>query len=156
MRTHEFHAEQWLPVPVEEVFPFFADAGNLQRLTPPWLHFEILTPRPIKMRAGALIDYRLRARRIPLRWQSEITAWEPPQRFVDEQRRGPYRLWRHEHTLEPREGGAICRDRVQYAVPFDTLTHRLFVRPDIERIFAFRRRTLLAVFGREPGANLFG
>ena len=80
MRTHEFHAEQWLPVPVEEVFPFFADAGNLQRLTPPWLHFEILTPRPIKMRAGALIDYRLRVRGIPLRWHSGSRSHSIPRR----------------------------------------------------------------------------
>jgi ligand-binding SRPBCC domain-containing protein len=88
----------FLPRPLEIVFPFFADAGNLEILTPPWLRFEIVTPRPIAMRAGALIEYRLRLHGVPLRWQSEITAWEPPHRFVDEQRRGPYRAWIHEHT----------------------------------------------------------
>jgi hypothetical protein len=152
MRIHEFHSEQWLPAAVEEVFPFFADAGNLQRLTPPWLHFEILTPRPVEMRTGALIDYRLRVRGIPLRWRSEITAWEPLHRFVDEQRRGPYRLWHHEHAFEPRDGGTLCRDVVRYAVPFDFLTHRWLVRPDIERIFSFRRQTLGGFFQAAPPA----
>src|SRR5579871_5848818 len=98
MRIHEFHGEQFLPRPLEEVFPFFADAGNLPILTPPWLHFHILTTRPIEMRRGALIDYRLRIHGLPIRWQSEIVEWDPPHRFVDEQRRGPYRLWHHEHV----------------------------------------------------------
>ena len=89
MRTHEFRCELWLPRPLGEVFSFFADAGNLELLTPPQLNFHILTPRPLEMRVGLLIDYRLRVRGIPLRWQSEITAWEPPHRFVDEERRGP-------------------------------------------------------------------
>jgi hypothetical protein len=150
MRIHDFHCEQWLPRSLDEVFPFFADAGNLQLITPPWLRFEIITPRPIAMRVGALIDYRLRIRGVPARWRSEITAWEPPHRFVDEQRRGPYRLWHHEHTFEPRDGGTLCRDRVRYAVPFDFLTHRWLVRPDIERIFACRQKKLAEQFPK-PG-----
>ncbi|MEI7821836.1 MAG: SRPBCC family protein [Verrucomicrobiota bacterium] len=147
MRIREFHDEQWLPRPIDEVFPFFADAGNLQHLTPPWIRFKILTPRPIEMRPGALIDYRLRVHGIPLRWRSEITVWEPPFRFVDEQRRGPYQLWVHEHSFQSRDGGTLCRDTVRYAVPFNMLSHRLFVRPDIERIFAFRRGVLMERFG---------
>ncbi|MGB9275140.1 MAG: SRPBCC family protein [Terrimicrobiaceae bacterium] len=105
MRTHEFRCELWLPRPLGEVFSFFADAGNLELLTPPQLNFHILTPCPLEMRVGLLIEYRLRVRGIPLRWQSEITAWEPPHRFVDEERRGPYRLWQHEHLFEERDGG---------------------------------------------------
>lgn len=147
MRIRELHRELWLPRPPEEVFPFFADAGNLERLTPPLLNFQILTPRPIEMRAGTLIDYRLRIRGIPVRWRSEITVWEPQRRFVDEQRRGPYRLWHHEHTFEPRDGGTLCGDTVRYAVVFDFLVHRLLVRPDIERIFAFRQEKLREIFG---------
>jgi hypothetical protein len=98
------------------------------------------------MRIGALIDYRLRVRRFPMRWRSEITAWEPPRRFVDEQRRGPYRLWQHEHVFEPRDGGTLCRDIVRYAVPFDSILHRWFVRPDVEQIFQFRRIALSQIF----------
>lgn len=146
MRIHEFRSDLWLPCPLDEIFSFFADAGNLELLTPPWMRFHILTPRPIEMRPGTRIDYQLRIRLFPVRWQSEITAWEPPHHFVDEQRHGPYRVWRHEHTFEPRDGGTICRDIVRYAVPFDTLTHRFIVRPDIERIFAFRQKKMSELF----------
>ena len=150
MRIRQFQSEQWLPQSIEQVFPFFADAANLQQITPPWLHFEVLTPRPIAMRVGALIDYRLRVRWIPMRWRSEITVWDPPHRFVDEQRRGPYRLWRHEHVFEPRDGGTLCRDSVQYAVPFDFFTHRWLVRPDIGRIFTYRQSRLAEQFPKLP------
>jgi ligand-binding SRPBCC domain-containing protein len=152
MRIHEFTQELWLPRPVDEVFPFFADAANLEILTPPWLKFSIVTQQPIEMRAGTLIDYRLRVRGIPVRWQSEITVWEPPRRFVDEARRGPYRLWRHEHTFEPKGEGTLCRDHVSYAVPFDFLVHRFLVRPDVEKIFAFRERKLREIFPPKEGA----
>ena len=139
-------AELWLPRPREEMFHFFADAFNLEALTPPWLHFEVLTPRPIQMRAGLRIDYRLRLRGLPLRWQSEITAWEPPHRFVDEQRRGPYRVWIHEHRLEERDGGTLTRDVVRYAVIGGGLVNALFVRPDVEKIFRFRQEKLRELF----------
>jgi hypothetical protein len=138
MRVHEFQSELWLPRTPEEIFPFFADATNLETLTPPWLHFEILTPRPITMREGALIDYRLRVHGLPLRWRTRINAWKPPHRFVDEQLRGPYRWWIHEHTFEARDGGTLARDHVHYAVALDLLVHRLLVRPDLERIFEHR------------------
>ena len=141
-------AEQWLPRPRAEIFQFFADAGNLNILTPPWLRFEILTPRPIVMRVGALIDYRLRLHGWPLRWQSEITAWEPPERFVDEQRHGPYRLWQHEHRFTERDGGTVVTDRVRYAVAGGRLTDWLFVRHDVVRIFAYRQQKLAELFGR--------
>ena len=139
-------AEQWVPRPVSEVFSFFADAGNLDALTPPWLRFEILTPRPIEMRVGALIDYRIRLHGLSLRWQSEITAWQPPHRFVDEQRRGPYRVWIHEHSFTQQDGGTLVGDHVRYAVLGGALVERLFVRRDVARIFAYRQQKLLAVF----------
>lgn len=142
MKIFELHSELWLPRLRPEIFPFFADARNLEAITPPWLGFSILTPGPIRMRRGTLIDYRLRLRGIPLRWRSEITAWEPTIRFVDEQRRGPYLLWVHEHGFEERNGGTLVTDHVRYAVPGGTLIHRLFVRRDVEAIFAFRRRKL--------------
>jgi ligand-binding SRPBCC domain-containing protein len=142
MKLRDFYAELWLPLSPEELFPFFADAANLDAITPPWLHFQIVTPPPIDMREGALIDYRLRVRGVPLRWRTLIKEWQPPHRFVDEQLRGPYQQWIHEHTFEPRDGGTLARDRVRYAVPFDGLLHRWFVRPDIERIFQFRAKAL--------------
>ncbi len=143
----KLEAEQWLPRRRDEIFPFFADAFNLETITPPWLRFEVLTPRPIKMRAGQRIDYRLRVHGFPLRWQSEITAWEPPHRFVDEQRRGPYRAWIHEHTFEEHDGGTLARDVVRYAVFGGMLVNTLFVRRDVTSIFAFRRHKLAALFG---------
>lgn len=146
MKIREFHSELWLPLPPEEVFPFFGDAANLDAITPPWLHFHIATPQPIEMRAGTLIDYKLRVRGVPLRWRTHITVWEPPHRFVDEQVRGPYRQWIHTHTFEPRDGGTLVRDAVRYAVAFDWLVHRWLVRPDIEKIFRYRTEAMRLFF----------
>jgi ligand-binding SRPBCC domain-containing protein len=146
MTLHEFQSELWLPLPPEKLFPFFTEAANLDALTPPWLHFHIVTRPPIEMKAGALIDYRLRVHGLPLRWRTRINVWQPHHRFVDEQLRGPYRQWIHEHTFEARDGGTLARDVVRYAVPFDFLAHRLLVRPDIERIFYFRSEALRRLF----------
>lgn len=137
----------WLPRPIGEVFAFFADAGNLEAITPPWLRFRIVTPRPIAMRAGALIDYGLRLHGIPMRWRTEITAWEPPHRFVDEQLRGPYRLWRHEHTFREEDGGTRVRDEVRYRVLGGPLVEPWLVRPDLRRIFTFRTEKMQELLG---------
>lgn len=135
--------EQRLWLGIERVFPFFADAGNLEAITPPLLNFHILTPRPIEMKAGALIDYRLKIRGVPVRWKTRISVYEPPHRFVDEQLKGPYRLWHHTHTFEPTaEGGTLIRDRVRYALPrlpLAGLANRVLVKPDLLKIFEFRR-----------------
>lgn len=152
MRIHEFKTELWLAPPPEKLFPFFADAGNLEKLTPPWVNFRILTPPPVPMGEGTLIDYRIRVRGVPLRWRTRITAWNPPHGFADEQLKGPYRQWIHEHTFEPRDGGTLAGDRVRYAVPFDFLTHRLMVRPDVEKIFQYRAEVLRRMFGGRAGA----
>jgi ligand-binding SRPBCC domain-containing protein len=146
---HEFSSELWLPCARAEVFAFFSDATNLDAITPSWLSFRTVAPAPIEMRVGQLIDYRLRLRGIPLRWRTKITAWKPPGRFVDEQIRGPYRMWIHEHTFESRDGGTLIRDHVRYSVPFDFLVHRWFVRPDIEQIFQYRRDRLRERFGSD-------
>lgn len=146
MHIFTLEAEQWLPAPRHRVFAFFADAANLESITPPWLNFGILTPLPIAMHAGTLIDYRLRMRGLPMRWRTLISAWEPPVRFVDEQLRGPYRQWIHTHTFEEQAGGTLCRDRVEYAVPGGALINRLFVRREVEAIFAYRRRALQRIF----------
>jgi ligand-binding SRPBCC domain-containing protein len=146
MRVFELRARTRVPRPRPEVFAFFAEAGNLQELTPPWLRFEILTPRPVEMRPGALIDYRIRLRGVPLHWRTEITAWDPPRRFVDEQVRGPYRLWVHEHTFEEDGDGTIVGDHVRYAVPFGALANRLVVGRDVRKIFAYREARLQDIF----------
>lgn len=142
----------WLPAEIEAVFDFFSDAGNLERLTPPLLKFEIATPGPIEMAEGTLIDYRLKIRGIPVRWRTRIAAWDPPHRFVDEQLKGPYRMWVHEHTFEPSDNGTVVRDHVRYQVPGGPLTpliHRMIVRPDVEKIFDFREQELRRIFRAE-------
>lgn len=139
-------ASQWLPQPLDRVFPFFADALNLEKLTPPLLSFQVITPTPIAMATGTLIDYRLRLHGIPLRWRSEIRAWEPPHRFVDFQLRGPYSFWHHEHLFEAKDGGTLVRDRVHYKLFGGALIERLFVRPDLRRIFTYRQQILAERF----------
>ena len=153
MRLREFKSELWLPRPRDEVFAFFAEAGNLDAITPPWLKFRTMTPAPIRMEKGTLIDHRLRIHGFPLRWRSKITEWQPLIRFVDEQVRGPYRLWKHEHEFDERDGGTLVRDRVQYAVPFDFLVHDLLVRRDVEKIFAYRTQQLRKRFGAGSASN---
>ena len=142
MRTWLFELEQWLPLSPDRVFRFYADAFKLEEITPPLLEFKVLTVPPIDMKEGTVIDYRLKLRGIPLRWQSQITAWEPPNRFVDEQRKGPYRLWRHEHTFIDVEGGTLAIDRVEYAVLGGVLVKKLLVEPDLKKIFDYRKRRL--------------
>jgi ligand-binding SRPBCC domain-containing protein len=149
VREYLFQAELWLPRPIHEVFGFFSDAANLEALTPEFLNFEIVTPAPIYIRMGTLIDYRLRINGFPVRWRTRISAWEPPYRFVDEQVRGPYRLWTHEHNFAEHNHGTLMRDVVRYAVPGGAIIHWLFVRGDVEAIFTFRRRKLLELFDRE-------
>ncbi len=151
MRIHTLVEETWLPLPREQVFRFFADAGNLDAITPPWLHFRIVSKTPIDMKPGALIEYRLRVHWVPIFWRTEITEWDPPARFVDRQLKGPYRQWIHTHTFEEKDGGTLIRDCVDYAVPgwvFEPLVHRFFVKPDIDKIFKHRtmriREILLA------------
>jgi ligand-binding SRPBCC domain-containing protein len=156
MTTHLLTAELWLPQDRDAVFSFFADARNLEAITPPWLSFAVLTPAPIVMHAGARIDYRLRVHGLPFRWQSEITVWNPPFRFVDEQRRGPYRRWSHMHLFEKQGGGTLCRDAVEYAVPGGRLIHWLIVRRDVERIFAYRQKFLRSLFCAGPAAPPLG
>jgi ligand-binding SRPBCC domain-containing protein len=131
--------------PLDEVFPFFADASNLEAITPPFLRFRILSPTPVEMRVGARIEYALSLFRVPLRWTTRITVWEPGVRFVDEQERGPYALWRHTHAFEARGDETLVRDVVEYALPLGplgALARALFVRRSLERIFDFRERTI--------------
>jgi ligand-binding SRPBCC domain-containing protein len=146
VKTFEFSQTQWLNRPLSELFPFFAEARNLGRITPPWLRFEVISQGPISMEAGVLIDYRIHWRGLPMRWRSEISVWDPPFRFVDRQVRGPYRLWHHEHRFTERDGGTEVSDQVHYAVWGGSLIERLFVRRDVAAIFDYRRHRLEELF----------
>jgi ligand-binding SRPBCC domain-containing protein len=150
VKVHILERHLWLSHPVRDVFYFFANALNLEMLTPPWLHFKVIIPGTIEMARGVCIDYRLRLRGLPLRWRSEITEWEPPHRFVDEQRRGPYKLWIHEHTFEDSNGGTLARDKVEYSVPCGGLVNRLLVARDLKKIFDYRMEILKEQFPHEP------
>ncbi|MCA9175629.1 MAG: SRPBCC family protein [Planctomycetales bacterium] len=142
-RGWELRTEMLLPHEPEQVFPFFADAGNLQQLTPRYLRFKILTPLPIEMHRGAVIDYRLRLHGLPIAWRTEITEWDPPYRFVDSQRKGPYRWWVHEHQfLVDESGGTRVVDCVRYDLPLGRLLHPLFVKRDLRNIFRFRAKVM--------------
>ncbi|MEW4490388.1 SRPBCC family protein [Thalassoglobus sp. JC818] len=142
----QLSCEQFIDAPIEDVFQFFSDAENLEAITPPWLNFRIVTPRPIQMREGALIDYRLALRRIPIRWRTRIAEWNPPYSFVDEQLRGPYRKWVHEHTFISKDGGTQVSDIVYYQVPGPRFLHERLVNSDLRRIFQFRQDVLAQHF----------
>jgi ligand-binding SRPBCC domain-containing protein len=136
----------WLPAPVSRVFAFFADPSNLATICPSFLHFRLLTPG-VEMRRGATLDYLLRLRGVPFRWRTEITAWEPESRFRDEQRRGPYRYWRHAHLFRAERDGTIVEDGVDYDVPGGYAVHQMLVGPELIRIFTFRQERLREIFG---------
>jgi len=146
MRIHTLVREQLLDGTPDQVFDFFGDAHNLEAITPPLLRFTVITPRPIAMAVGTLIEYRLRIHGLPVRWQTLIQDWVPGVRFVDAQLRGPYALWHHTHTFEPAGGGrTLMRDTVRYAIgfgPFGDLAHRAFVARDVAAIFDHRARVL--------------
>lgn len=144
----------FVPRPVPEVFAFFADAANLQRITPPWVDFHIETPSPIAMHAGALIDYRLKVHGVPIRWRTGITDWHPPHRFVDTQLKGPYWRWVHTHRFREAPGGTFVEDDVDYAVPGGWLVDRLMVQRDLRAIFLHRQRAILDAFSATPNVPL--
>jgi ligand-binding SRPBCC domain-containing protein len=147
---HRIERSQFVPLSVEDSFAFFADAYNLEALTPPWLRFRILTPRPIPMRKGTTIEYVLTTHRLPVRWRTEIIEWEPGRRFVDTQVKGPFRLWEHTHAFEERDDGTLIRDSVLYRMPYGALgaiAHRILVARDLERVFDYRRNAVERLLG---------
>jgi ligand-binding SRPBCC domain-containing protein len=142
MKVFTVRREQVLPGRPEDVFPFFADARNLEAITPPLLRFEVVTPGDIDMRVGALIQYRLKVHGIGVDWLTSIQAWDPPHRFVDVQVRGPYRLWHHTHEFVPHPDGTLMTDTVRYAIGWGfagEIAARAFVHGDVAAIFDYRR-----------------
>jgi ligand-binding SRPBCC domain-containing protein len=135
------HAETIVDASIADTFAFFSNAANLERLTPPWLNFKILTPMPIAMREGTVIDYEISLYGVPMPWRTRIDVWEPGIRFVDRQLAGPYRWWRHTHSFESHAGGTRVVDHVEYSPRAATLTNWL-VNRDVARIFEHRQRVL--------------
>jgi ligand-binding SRPBCC domain-containing protein len=149
MSIYSLRREQFIPGPLEEVFHFFSDAANLQAITPAFLDFQILTPRPIEIQQGTLLDYKLKWHGIPISWKTRIIEWNPPHGFVDVQLKGPYKLWRHAHAFSSVNGGTSMLDSLDYELPFGILgqiAHDLKVRRDLEGIFDYRRQQIARIF----------
>ncbi len=150
--VHTLECSQVISTSVERAWDFFSDPRNLARITPPELDFTIRNDLPDRMYAGMMIEYRVRPLfGLPARWVTEITHVEAGKYFVDEQRIGPYRMWHHEHHFRPLEGGQVdVTDRVTYVLPFSPLGdlfHPILVKPQLDRIFAFREKAVTEVFG---------
>jgi ligand-binding SRPBCC domain-containing protein len=148
MGLYTLHRELWVPHLLSTVFDFFSRVENLEQITPPWMHFRILTGPPIKMKPGAIIAYSLRVRGIPLRWVTEIERWNPPHEFIDIQAKGPYAFWRHTHRFSEVDGGVLIADSVEYALPLGLLgrlAHRVQVARDLSCIFDYRSQQVQAL-----------
>ena len=149
MKTFEINMKQYINKPLEVVFEFFSKPENLEMITPKSLSFNILTPTPIKMEKGSLIDYTIRLFGIPIHWRTLISDYEPPFRFVDQQIKGPYTFWHHTHTFKLVEGGVEIIDDVKYSLPLGwlgTLAHAIWVRKDLEKIFEYRKTVIQHYF----------
>ena len=152
MKEHILETQMELPLKLTEVFPFFCDTVNLERITPPELHFQITTPQPIEITLGTVVDYRLQLYAIRFRWRSEITMWRPPYEFVDEQIQGPYRLWIHTHKFQEEGDITIIRDIVRYQLPLWPIGEVVFplLKLQLGRIFSYRQQaTRDALLGKE-------
>jgi ligand-binding SRPBCC domain-containing protein len=151
MNTNIYAFDKTTKVPgdLKGVFLFFSKAENLQRITPPWLQFKILSPLPITIEQDTLIDYQIRLYGFPIRWRTKITSWEPPHRFVDTQIKGPYTLWIHEHRFEQTDGHVTIYDHIDYKIPggiVSPILNKFFVKADIEKIFNHRQNVIQQIF----------
>jgi len=152
MKQYIFTLTSIIPRPLDETFAFFCKAENLERITPAKLKFKILSPLPIRMQKGALIEYQIRLMGVPFRWKTEINLWQPPRSFRDIQLKGPYKKWEHTHHFEEKNGHTLMTDTVHYQLPFSVLgriAHFLFVKKQIESIFEYRQQQILLIFGRD-------
>jgi ligand-binding SRPBCC domain-containing protein len=148
MPEHTLKRSLTLDLPRREVFDFFADAANLERITPPELQFHIITPQPINIRKGALIDYQLKLRGLPLKWRTIISVWNPPLEFIDEALKSPYKQWIHRHTFtEIEKNKTLIEDEVKYRLPFEPFGNaaHFFVRRELNYIFDFRQRAVAEI-----------
>jgi ligand-binding SRPBCC domain-containing protein len=151
MKIFTLRRKLWVPRPIDQVFPFFCDVQNLERITPKWLHFRNVG-RPGEIQEGARIEHKLKICGLPVTWVSEITHWDPPYGFVDEQKKGPYRLWRHEHHFREEKEGTVCEDVVKYAVLGGEIVNRFFIAPDLKKIFDYRQEKLRKILSSAMAA----
>lgn len=152
MKVYTLSRQQTLPRPLSEVFAFFQNPENLGQLTPPELRFQILTPPPLIMRNGTVLDYLIHIRGVPVRWRTLITGYDPPHKFVDEQLLGPYDFWHHTHTFTASGDGTLIEDKVRYTMPFGPLgrlVHSLFVNRQLENVFAYRAQAIVNWFDNQ-------
>ena len=156
MAEHILTRELTLDAPRDHVFQFFADAANLERITPPQLGFHITTPQPIEMGVGTLIDYSLRIRGIPVRWRTEITVWDPPNEFVDTQLSGPYNQWIHRHRfIELGPNQTVIDDEVRYRLPIEPLgdLFHFLIERELAGIFDFRSAVVTDIFSAHESGH---
>jgi ligand-binding SRPBCC domain-containing protein len=156
MKEYLFRSTQRVPRPLAEVFAFFSDARNLEKITPEFLNFQVVEA-PKKIESGCLIRYKLSLHGIPLRWTTQILDWNPPHQFVDTQLSGPYKLWHHTHTFRADGDETVMEDVVRYALPFDPfsrIVHALYVKQDVERIFGYRTKVIAELFKAKPGSSV--
>jgi len=150
MKTYNLEFEQFIDLPIEDVFDFFSKPENLSLITPPRLRFDILTPTPLEMKEGQLIDYSLKILYlIKLHWRTLITDYQKPYKFIDQQIKGPYTLWHHTHTFEEKNGGTLIKDSLQYVIPFGWIgraIHFIYIKHDINGIFQYRHKILNDIF----------
>ena len=152
MKIYEINTTQFIAKPLEMVFDFFSKPENLEHITPSYLKFNLQTPSPVIMKIGQIIDYKIKLKGIPLRWRSQITSYDPPYHFVDEQIRGPYALWQHTHTFKEKNGTTLIEDHILYKIPFGIIgsaANSLFVKKDLTRIFQYRKEKINLIFGKE-------
>ena len=156
MKVYELNLTQRIDAPLERVFDFFSKPENLAEITPSKLGFNILTPSPILMKKGTLIDYTIRLVGFPVRWRTLITFYDPPKKFIDEQIKGPYSFWRHTHTFKAINGGVEMKDIVRYVIPFGVLgrlLHFLWIKNDLKKIFNYRKQVIDKVLVNDYDPN---
>lgn len=149
MTPHVLIRKTSFKVNINKLFDFFSKAENLNKITPPVLGFKIITPLPVEMKKGTLIDYKIKLNGIPFNWRTEITKWEPPFLFEDTQIRGPYKIWIHEHRFEEKDGVTYMTDTVKYLSPgsiFEFIPHYLIVKKKVEFIFDYREKLFKEIF----------
>jgi len=145
MKVYSLKRKQFIKLPIEKVFDFFSKPENLEKITPSSLSFKIITPIPIDMSKGALIDYTIKLFFYPVHWRTIISDYNPPYSFIDQQIKGPYKFWHHSHEFKEVNDGVEIIDNVKYSVPFGVvgrLAHKIWIRNELNKIFDYRMKII--------------